>query len=374
MLAPLVYDPVNKKVVLFGGDQLNQLLSDTWTFDGQKWEEKKPALAPAPRGGHALVWLPHAKKVLLLGGFGYDSGHGYYPAVYRNRPLEAWTYDVAADRWEFIGSWAKDGPPGRGPHSLRAAAGAGDVVALLSGGTWLCKMDVSKPDAAAAARLGVKPGTREHRQEWCDPQWYKDVPPGNPPKTEAELAALPANSWVLRNPPKRPGYNVDWGSAVFAPDLDLILRFSGGHCAYSGTAPQVYDVKADRWSLPFAPEMPLEFCSGNELVPGEWSFTGSPWMTGHTYKSTAYEPASRTMIFAARGYSYFFDPAKGTLDQGRQAQPVSQQRLHHHSLHHSPRRRGLGRERQPRHRPLPVGRQDSDVDQAAPLPRSGGEG
>ena len=54
----MVYDPVNKQVVLFGGDQLNQLLSDTWTFDGKRWEEKKPALAPAPRGGHALVWLP----------------------------------------------------------------------------------------------------------------------------------------------------------------------------------------------------------------------------------------------------------------------------------------------------------------------------
>jgi hypothetical protein len=55
-LSPLVYDPVNKTVVLFGGDRLDRLLSDTWTFDGQQWEEKTPAVAPAPRGGHALVW------------------------------------------------------------------------------------------------------------------------------------------------------------------------------------------------------------------------------------------------------------------------------------------------------------------------------
>ena len=37
----LAYDPVAKKIVLFGGDQLHQLLSDTWTFDvvADRWEE-----------------------------------------------------------------------------------------------------------------------------------------------------------------------------------------------------------------------------------------------------------------------------------------------------------------------------------------------
>jgi hypothetical protein len=135
------------------------------------------------------------------------------------------------------------------------------------------------------------------------------------------LAALPVNVWVLRSPPRRPGFNVDWGSAVFATDRDLILRFSGGHCAYSGTAPQIYDVKTDRWCLSFAPEMPLEFCSSNELVPGEWSFTGSPWMSGHTYKSTGYEPESKTLIFAAHGFSYFFDPTTGRWSRAEQRSP-----------------------------------------------------
>ena len=58
----LCYDPVHKKVVLFGGDRLDQLLADTWTFDvvTQKWEELKPARGPSPRAGHALLWLPKA--------------------------------------------------------------------------------------------------------------------------------------------------------------------------------------------------------------------------------------------------------------------------------------------------------------------------
>ena len=173
----------------------------------------------------------------------------------------------------------------------------------------------------ASNRAPSKPGAVERRKDWCDPQWYRQAPPPDAAKTAAELAALPANSWVMRTPPRRPGYNVDWGSAVYAPDLDLILRFSGGHCAYSGTAPQVYDVKTDRWSIPFAPEMPMEFCSSNELVPGEWSFAGNPWMSGHTYKSTGYEPESKTLVFAARGYAYFFDPVQGRWSRAGQRSP-----------------------------------------------------
>jgi len=322
----MVYDPVNKQVVLFGGDQLNQLTSDTWTFDGQKWEEKKPGLSPAPRGAHALVWLPKARKVLLLGGYGYESAVGYYPACYRNRPMEAWTYDTAADRWELIGWWEKDCPRSYNtdwiaPYPVRAAAGTDDLVVVLAGGTWLFRVDASKPDVVGAARLGVKPGAVERRKKWCDPEWYREAPAGDPARTEAELASLPSNTWVMRDPPNRPGYNVDWGTAVYAPELDLIMRFSGGHCAYSGTAPQVYDVKTDRWSIPFAPEMPVDFCSGNSLVPGEWSFTGSPWMLGHTYKSTGYEPESRSMVFAGRGYSYFFDPGKGKWSRAEKPNP-----------------------------------------------------
>ena len=48
---------------------------------------------------------------------------------------------------------------------------------------------------------------------------------------------------------------------MFDPAHDLILRFSGGHSAYSGTAPVVYDVKTDRYSLPFAPEYPSSTCT-----------------------------------------------------------------------------------------------------------------
>ncbi len=111
--------------------------------------------------------------------------------------------------------------------------------------------------------------------------------------------------------PRKPGMNMDWGSAVFDSHNDKIIRFSGGHSAYSGTAPFVYDVKTDRYSLPFAPEYPLEYVYSNDQVGGEWSFAGSPWMTGHTYKSTGYDPRLKAMVFAAHGYTHTFDAVTG---------------------------------------------------------------
>src|SRR5262249_31333542 len=51
----LVYDPVNRKVVLFGGDQLDQLLAGTRVFDAAKqtWAGRTPPVPPCPRRGDA---------------------------------------------------------------------------------------------------------------------------------------------------------------------------------------------------------------------------------------------------------------------------------------------------------------------------------
>ncbi len=155
-----------------------------------------------------------------------------------------------------------------------------------------------------------------------DPAWYRQgVPAADPAKVEAELKDLPANQWVKRPTPRLPQPNMDWGSAVFAPELDLIVRFSGGHSAYSGTAPQVYDVKTDRYTIPFAPEYPIEYVYSNDQVRGEWSFQGNPWMTGHTYKATGYDPHLKCLVFAAHEYSYFFDPRVGKWSRNSERNP-----------------------------------------------------
>ena len=327
----LVYDPVNAKVVLFGGDQLNRLVADTWVFDGNKWEERKPAVGPSPRAGHALNWLPKARKVLLLGGYGYTSTTDYYGDLSRGLPLEAWTYDVAADRWDLVQrlELGKKGAPPAGPTSpgkffLQAAVDADDGVAVLDANRelWTWGPAAFAADPAGTATFGAKPGAVARRGGSYDPAWYAEgLPPSDPAKVEAELAAIPANRWVRRNPPRQPKHNSDWGSAIYAADTDQIIRFSGGHAAYSGTAPHVYDIGTDRWSIPFAPEIPVEFSYVNDGVPGEWSFGGNPWMTGHTYKSLGYDPNLKGMVFGPHANSYLFDPRVGRWSRFESANP-----------------------------------------------------
>lgn len=314
----LAYDPVAKKVVLFGGDQLSQLVADTWVFDTATgtWEEKKPAVSPSPRGGHALLWLPKAKKLLLLGGYTYTSTVEYVASLYRPLPLEAWTFDTATAKWDLVLRWEKplDAPVGPSNVFLSAAVDDTDTVLLLDkdNRAWTCKVDFSFPHVDRNGQFGVKPGAVVKRTGSHDPAWYTEgVPKGDPAKVEAELKELPVNRWVIRPTPKRPLMNMDWGSAVFDAGRDKIVRFSGGHSAYSGTAPVVYDVKTDRYSLPFAPEYPLEYVYSNDQVRGEWSFAGNPWMTGHTYKSTGYDPKLKGFVFAPHEFTYLFDPDAG---------------------------------------------------------------
>jgi hypothetical protein len=322
----LVYDPVAKKVLLFGGDALDHLLADTWAFDvvTGRWEQRRPKVSPAPRAGHALLWLPKARTVLLLGGYGYTSATGYVESLYRRLPFEAWTYDTARDSWQLLRHFgaAKSTPEGPADAFLPAAADENDAVLVLANGTWLGRIDPAKADVVGAAKYGVEPGTTERRTGPHDPAWYRaGLPPADPEKTARELKELPANTWARRWPPKVPRPNVDWGSAVFAPERDQIVRFSGGHSAYSGTAPHVYDVKTDRWSIPFAPEYPIEYVYTNDQVAGEWSFQGRPWMTGHTYKATGYDPTLGALVFVPHEYTWLFDPRAGKWSRTAERNP-----------------------------------------------------
>jgi hypothetical protein len=83
----------------------------------------------------------------------------------------------------------------------------------------------------------------------------------------------------------------------------------------------VYDVKTDRYSIPFAPEYPIEYVYSNDQVGGEWSFKGNPWMTGHTYKSTGYDPHLKSLIFAPHEYTYSFDPRQGKWTRFKERNP-----------------------------------------------------
>jgi hypothetical protein len=272
-LSPVVYDAASKRFVLFGGDHLDYLTNDTWIFDtvGRKWQQRHPASAPPPRANHTLK-AGGDGKVSLSGGYTYTSNTDYMGGQYRDLADGDWTYDIAANTWT--------GRDKGVPSDTRVyRTGPFDPDYYLQG---------ARPDAAAFA-------------EW--------------------LRAVPANTWMATKPPYLPQLNRDWGTAVHDPQHDLILRWSGGHCAHGGSDVLHYHQETNRWELPIPVEFPLGQLYSNTSYPDGFNFNRRPWITGHTYQSYGYESHAAKMIFTGRPrHFYLYDPAIGEWT-GRAAKP-----------------------------------------------------
>lgn len=70
----LVYDSARRELVLFGGqqrntaDEIEPVPAETWTYDGTSWTVQTPAMSPSARFGHTMVYDPVRKVVVLFGG------------------------------------------------------------------------------------------------------------------------------------------------------------------------------------------------------------------------------------------------------------------------------------------------------------------
>ena len=266
-LSPIAYDAKSKLFVLFGGDHLDYMTNDTWVFDParRRWEQRHPKFAPPPRANHTLTATGDG-KVKLSGGFTHNNIDIWYMGpLYQLCDDGDWTYDIAADTWT-----SDAGANGVAPDQRAYRSGAFMPDYFLQG---------DRPDAAA---------------------------------NEARLKALPLNTWVAMHPPQKPRVNRDWGSACIAPDCDVLLRWSGGHCAHGGSDVPMYHFATNRWELPFPVEFPLGQCYSNTSYPTGFNFNRRPWVSGHTYKSFGYDPTSKLMVFTGHNrWSYLFDPQAG---------------------------------------------------------------
>jgi len=274
-LSPIAFDAKSKLFVLFGGDHLDYLTNDTWVFDpAQKaWRQRHPKIAPPPRANHKLAAADG--KVTLAGGYTYFNDIWYCGGPYVDLGDGPWTYDVAGDAWT--------GPSGS---------------------------------------AGAAPDSRTYRRKEFHPDFFLAGARPDAAAFGARLDSLPPNTWVLTKPPHRPKMNRDWGTAVIDPDHDVMLRWSGGHSAHGGSDVCMFHFATNRWELPFAIELPLGQTYSNTSYPAGFNFNRRPWVTGHTYKSYAFDPASRRMVFVGRHRSfYLYDPAVGDW-VGRGAKPA----------------------------------------------------
>lgn len=85
----MAYDPVSKKVVLFGGFGATRNLNETWTFDGTTWTEVKTATAPPARNAASMAFDRRTQKLVMFGGFAGGS-------KFLN---DTWLWDGATSTW-----------------------------------------------------------------------------------------------------------------------------------------------------------------------------------------------------------------------------------------------------------------------------------
>ena len=324
-LSPMVYDPGTKKIVLFGGDRLDQLYADTWVYDCQTrtWEQRKPPISPSPRFGHALLYLAKSKTIVLLGGKGYTSSCSYCARLYRPLPFEMWTYDVSANEWSLFKRFEQNGPPQIATAAACAAAGDDDTVLWVGLGTkrsrpggplnphssWLAHLDPSTSDREATTELGVAAGTLEFRTGPYDPAYYVDDLPEPDRQVQAKrLAELTANRWVSLDAPRWPHNRMGggWSTVSLDSDRDQILHLGGGHSSYFGNDVAVYDIPTGRWSISYRPQFALEF-NYDLSGPGPFAFNLAPW-GNHNYHAYCYDAAIQRLVYM-KHMAQLYDPA-----------------------------------------------------------------
>ena len=322
--APLVFDEKNRLFVLFGGDHEDYQMNDTWILDLEKksWRRVKPELAPSPRAGHAMVYLPKAGRVAVYEGYAAssDPSYGASPAIPLN-PRELWLYDVTADRWDLAGAWAAKGEREPIPPSLGAfygyssswfavpplAADAEDRLFLFAPGrqqapatVWTLRVDPGATDAVRREQLGQPPNQRRMREEYFRADYCEVTNASKLP----DLAAIPPNQWVpFPRPARVPASGCrqrDWGTAVWDSDRGQILLWGGGHCVRSSSVVLHFAPAANRFAEGYDADEP--YCYNGFCGPGS-SLLNRQWIDCHGYNLYAYDPKCRLLV-TARGFLY----------------------------------------------------------------------
>jgi hypothetical protein len=171
----MVYDPIRKQVVLFGGHSGNaaagpDAFGDTWSYTndwrGNGFWTNLLTAKMYPRAGHAMVWNPQREVVMMQGG---AAGIFSTLAIRYSGPYE----------WNG-GSW-KDDPPYAGPstYGLAMAFDSSRNVALAYGG--FSGLNES--------------GAQDHFHEYISGTGWQD--PGSGPSARA-YAAMAYHEWRQR--------------------------------------------------------------------------------------------------------------------------------------------------------------------------------
>jgi hypothetical protein len=319
----MVYDPLQQRVVLFGGGGQN-LLGDTWLWDGTDWTQSTPG--PSPRNGHAMVFDAARGRVMLFGG---ADASGY-----------------RQDTWELIPlGWIQRFPATSPPPRLSFAmaydplrqrtvlfGGRTPIVGDLwewDGTNWQQRSFVNGPTPRAAAMMAWDPttsavlmfggadnnGGNDEVWTWDGTQWLRHFPT-TPPHFQAAGAMVTdvaRGRVVLFGGATPDPYAWEWDGNNWRPQLiaSPATRYYDA-LAYDSVRREVvlfggmdfnYSFFADTWA--YATASPADFqvygagCVGSAGIPALGNVAGRlPWI-GDTLRvrATGLASASSGAVF-----------------------------------------------------------------------------
>ena len=312
-VAPLAVDPVAGKIVVFGGCRFDGFLGDTWVYDckTRTWEQRFPAVSPAPRGGHTLAYLPKSGKIVLYGGTPFTNPYNV-PHGNPRPPRDLWTYDIAANTWKLIAAETKDAP-----QDGVAAVDANDTLVLVSTDTrnrakrvtWAMKIDAATADAGSA-KAGAAPGA--YLQSFTTPTDFDRVAKPDAPAVAKLIADAPANQWtLLPRAPRKPNAH-PWGTTPYDAKRHQLLAWGGGHSAWHFNDVAHYSLRTALWSTGYADEYPYATASFKSMF--NQTFNNRPMIPTHVWDAAAYDPVADRVVFCVRGGTWTYDPARRDWD------------------------------------------------------------
>jgi len=302
------YDPVHKKIILFGGDALDRVLSDTWVYDcaTHTWEQRFPEKCPAPRAGHILAWLPKAQKVVLAGGYSRDW-----------LAQEVWTYDVMANQWKLLlhvplqpedygrQKFSPNAPRATNRVPQVGAVNEDDVLVCVTPArpsliTWACKVDPSKADDAATAEHGVGSGVYTFNR--IDPAAWENAATPDAEATAKRYRDMPVNVWTSLDFPRyAPGARNRWGTTAYDTDRHQLLFWGGGHATSQEDDVAHFSLRSGFWTIGYHPDDPIEIIYAT--VPTPLSYADRVHVPIHAYKAYCYDATAGKMLYFDRAYN-----------------------------------------------------------------------
>jgi hypothetical protein len=157
ILHAAVYDSNRKQVILFGGKDESGFLNDTWCYDPVEnvWEQHNTVGSPPPRLGHVMVYDPVQDRVVLFG------GEGELGEILN----DMWAYDVLSKTWSLlqpvgvVPSARQEAAVAYDPDNQQMILFGGKTDAGLDDETWAFDLvtnlwEKKAPPASPSARSG----------------------------------------------------------------------------------------------------------------------------------------------------------------------------------------------------------------------------